>query len=221
MAAKGKYCDDIVKMICDSIAVYGQDAAACRAVKINPDTFYEWIKTKPDFSDAVTAARQEFRLSGMNSIKRLGNKALVDYLTGSMIKVSHCKKEVISPTGEIVEVEENRTVPVGVPRWAVERAIGSGLTEVDALMRLAELGLIPSWVVDCATRMLDQVRDEIRTLIQGQLPEPLLYQLSKERESTGGLSEDTYNRIRAEIMGIDAQSVSQLPAKVSSESVAG
>lgn len=203
--AKSRYSPELIEVICNAIAIYGTDESGWQAGSISETTFYRWEQSNEEFREFIGKAKADYRNSHRNNVRRLGRKNLLDYLKGNMVKVSHVRKEVFSPSGEIVEIEEHRTTPVGVPQWAVERALGADMTEVDALFRLAELDIIPSWVVDCADKILDKARQEIKTLLCGELPEPLLYELSKERESTGGLSEDTYNRIRAEIMGIDAK----------------
>ena len=57
--AKGKYDDERVKNILDVIRAGNYKVIAARAAGINPDTFYEWMKTKPDFSDAIKKAQAE------------------------------------------------------------------------------------------------------------------------------------------------------------------
>lgn len=208
--AKSRYSPELTEIICNAIAVSGTDEAGWIAGEISKPTFYTWANRFPDFLDAVNTAKTEYRKSGTNNIKRLGKKALLDYLEGRMTKTSYVKKQVLSPAGDVVELEAWRTAPVGVPQWAVVRALGEDITEVEALSRLAELNLIPSWVVDCAERILDKAREEISTILRAELPEPLAYELAKEREQSGGLSAETVGRIRAEIMGIDAQSISAL-----------
>jgi hypothetical protein len=217
--AKSKYSPELTEIICNAIATYGTDESGFHAGDIGKNTFYVWLDKNQDFRDAVAVAKKEYRTSTKPSLKRLGNRALLDYLQGNMVKVAHVRKEVVSPTGEIIELEEHRTTPVGVPQWAVERALGADLTEIEALERLAEGGMIPTWVLDCANKIFDEARRQVKTLLCGAIPEPLAYQLNQEREATGGLSEDTYNRIRSQIMGIDAQSTSALSTEVSGEYV--
>jgi hypothetical protein len=217
--AKSKYSPELTEIICNAIATYGTDEAGWEAGEISKPTFYSWQNTYADFQDAVGVAKKEYRTSTKPSLKRLGNRALLDYLQGNMVKVAHVRKEVVSPTGEIIELEEHRTTPVGVPQWAVERALGADLTEIEALERLAEGGMIPTWVLDCANKIFDEARRQVKTLLCGAIPEPIAYQLNQEREATGGLSEDTYNAIRQQVMGINAESVAPLPTAISGEYV--
>lgn len=203
--AKSRYCQELQETICNAIAVYGLDEAGWTAGGIGRPTFYKWQHQHPDFRDAILAAKAEYRESSRDNVKRLANKAFVDYLNGSMMKVVHSKTETINPvTGEIVELEDWKSSPVGIPRWAIERALGDNLTELECLSRLAELNMLPSWVVDCAVKILDRAHQEIAQLLKSELPEPLAYELAREREHSGGISEDTFDRIRREVMGIDS-----------------
>ena len=148
------------------------------------------------------------------------------------IKTIKCKKKTTTRTiGELQEVDVTVEWEVSLhdKLAAIEKLMKKldlyPKTEVvgegEVLDKMMEMNIVSPWMADCANKIYSRAREEVATLLSGELPEPLVYQLSKERESTGGLSEDTYNRIRAEIMGIDAQSIPQLPAKISSESVAG
>ena len=60
MARKGKYGTKIVNEICDLIR---QDTFTiteiCVIVGINQDTYYDWLKNKPEFSEKISAAHAE------------------------------------------------------------------------------------------------------------------------------------------------------------------
>lgn len=220
--AKSRYSQEVQEKICDALAVYGLDEAGWKAGEISKGTFYEWQKRHTNFADAVSIAKAEYRKCHSDSLKRLANKALVDYLAGNMVKMSHTKKEVIHPqTGETIEVEEFRTVPVGIPQWAIQRALGDGLTELEALDRLAELQIVPLWVVECAKRILTQAREEIAAILRGILPESIAQSVEAERQHSGGISEDTYRLIRENIMGIESKGVSAVPGTVDSGQLQG
>jgi phage terminase small subunit len=88
------------------------------------------------------------------------------------------------------------------------------VTEADVLDKLMEMEILPTWIADCANKNISRAREENSALLKGILSEPLIYELSQEKQSTGGLSQETYSRIRAEIMGIDAESVPALPSEV-------
>jgi len=61
MPRKGKYDKEIVEKIClliqtDSYTI----AEICQQVSINQDTYFDWLKKKPEFSDAIKKAKGEF-----------------------------------------------------------------------------------------------------------------------------------------------------------------
>jgi len=59
-----KYNKKIVKKITDLIKSDSYTVAEiCSKSGIHPDTYYEWMRTKSEFSEAVTRAREEFRKS--------------------------------------------------------------------------------------------------------------------------------------------------------------
>jgi phage terminase small subunit len=149
----------------------------------------------------------------------------------SAIKSVKCKKKTITRhAGEVQEVEVSTEWEVTLhdKLAALEKLMRKlslypkveQVTESDVLDKLMEMEILPTWIADCASKNISRARQENAALLKGILSEPLIYQLSKEREATGGLSEDTYNRIRAEIMGIDAKGTAALPAEVFSEQIA-
>ena len=61
MNTKGKYTPELAKQICKTISDTGKDKDGIKSGGINKDTFYEWIKTKTDFSDSIARAKEQFR----------------------------------------------------------------------------------------------------------------------------------------------------------------
>lgn len=56
-----KYSKKIVKRICELIEADSYTVAEiCSMSGIHHDTYYEWLKNKPEFADAVTRAREQF-----------------------------------------------------------------------------------------------------------------------------------------------------------------
>lgn len=73
-----RYNKSIVKRIADLVRSDSYTVIElCRIVGISKDTYYRWIKTKSDFSDAIKRAREEFESSLLadceKSLKRLVN----------------------------------------------------------------------------------------------------------------------------------------------------
>ena len=56
-----KYNKKIVDNICALIRTDSYTIAEiCEQVGISKETYYQWLKTKPDFSDAIKKAEDEF-----------------------------------------------------------------------------------------------------------------------------------------------------------------
>ena len=56
-----KYSKKLVEQICTLIRSDTYSVAEiCRIVEIHKDTYYSWLKDKPDFSDAIKRAKEEF-----------------------------------------------------------------------------------------------------------------------------------------------------------------
>ena len=69
MARKGKY-QEVAAQVVQFIEEGETDANACRLANINTDTFYEWLKKRPEFSDAIKTARENFLKNRQSQIER-------------------------------------------------------------------------------------------------------------------------------------------------------
>lgn len=73
-----KYCKKIVKRITDLIEKDTYTIAEiCSLSGIHHDSYYEWLKTKPEFAEAVSRARDQFDQilvkEAKNSLRKLVN----------------------------------------------------------------------------------------------------------------------------------------------------
>lgn len=72
-----KYNDKIVKQICDAFRNGESIEKTCKIVGINKVTYFDWIKRKPNFLNAVESAKEEFRHTIVGKLeKSLWNIAL-------------------------------------------------------------------------------------------------------------------------------------------------
>lgn len=196
-----RYNAETASVICDAIATNGLDEAGWKAASISKGTFYRWLNERETFRDAVNTAKAEYQKSHYHSLRRSANKALADYLTGSMCKVE--RTVTIHPDGS--QTEQIKTIPVGIPRWAIERVLGSQVSEVDAVLNLVMAGFIPEWIGEYAINIIEEFKAKLGAAIRGQIPESELQRYIASQEGTGkadGISDETYNEIRAKIMGI-------------------
>lgn len=80
--AKSKYNSERVAKIIDAIFVNGSDRAGWTGGEISEDTFSQWMKKYPEFSEEVVIAKQEYRNNCPETLKRQAQKAFADYLFG-------------------------------------------------------------------------------------------------------------------------------------------
>lgn len=103
-----KYNKKIVENICELIRADSYTIAEiCRTVGIAKDTYYNWLKTKSDFSDAIKKAENEFNELIITEAK----KSLVKMIRGYTVQE---KRTVTADTGKrdendkpIVKVKEH------------------------------------------------------------------------------------------------------------------
>lgn len=103
-----KYGKKIVENICELIRVDSYTIAEiCQLVGISKDTYYNWLKTKPDFSDAIKKAEDEFNELIIVEAK----KSLVKMIRGYTVQE---KRTITADTGKkdedgkpIVKIKEH------------------------------------------------------------------------------------------------------------------
>lgn len=103
-----KYSKKIVNDICELISTDSYTIAEiCKNVGIHKDTYYEWLKSKPDFSDEIKKAKDKFDEMLASEAK----KSLVKMVKGYTVQE---KRTVTADTGKkdddgkpIVRVKEH------------------------------------------------------------------------------------------------------------------
>lgn len=83
MARKTKYTKELVDAICQSIRKGANKRAAVIAAGISESTFYEWMNTKPEFSEKLEAAEQELIKTAEHKLYeqvQSGNIQAIQYL---------------------------------------------------------------------------------------------------------------------------------------------
>lgn len=73
-----RYNENIAQRLCQHLAEGEAVWNACRKEKICKDTFYRWVKTKPDFAAAAAEAREK----GYERVGEVANQTLLKLLTG-------------------------------------------------------------------------------------------------------------------------------------------
>ena len=73
-----KYTKALVNEICDELATGKHSIAdTCKKVGITKETFYQWIKNKPDFSDQIKDAENK-RRGSLSEMAKSGLAKLLD-----------------------------------------------------------------------------------------------------------------------------------------------
>lgn len=205
IVAKSRYCTEIVQQICDRIALEGTDESGFRGL-IGKETYYVWLRTRQDFSDAVKEAKAEYRRNRPEADRRQARKAFVSYLYGDMQKIIS-RREEGEIDGKPYWKETTTRVPVGTPKWAIERVLGKdAASEIEALVTLVEAGWIQREVLNLAIGELDRVKETLRQVFAGILP--------NGESARPGLTDETADLIRGKILGIEPTSIAALPATV-------
>lgn len=93
-----KYTEEMVKAIVELKETTDHTTEnICKTVGIHKDTYYDWLKTKPDFSDAIKAADAK----RLETMKQLAREMAFKKLTGYTVE-----EEKVEQERKLVEVEE-------------------------------------------------------------------------------------------------------------------
>jgi hypothetical protein len=193
---RSKYTPDRVRVICDAIARSGSDKAGWQAGNISEATFYTWIEQFSEFSELVLNARAEYRNTCPETLVRQVNKVFSDLLHGRMEKIITTTKTGHSSRLGSYEEETIQRIPIGVPRWAIERVLGPAIDEFAAIQCLVQAGWLPRQLLEVTQTELYEMRSRVKELFLGILP-------NKEGQAKPGLSDETAAAIRAQILGIE------------------
>lgn len=59
MARRSKYTPELVRQICQILAEGNPRRTACVLAGVSEETFYTWLRAKPEFSEAIKKAEEE------------------------------------------------------------------------------------------------------------------------------------------------------------------
>lgn len=110
-----KYNQKIVNRICDLMSKDSYTVAEiCDHVGISKETYYQWIKTKPDFSDSIKKAQDKLTLDLLIECNRSLAKLIKGY-TAEESKVVYTESKIkdVDEDGNIIKSEpeiKERTV---------------------------------------------------------------------------------------------------------------
>lgn len=173
MAARKKYSPELTKTICDAIEESGRDVDGIEAGKISRETFHRWINDKPDFRDAVHAARKRFQDTSLPQLRKYAKTGLKNTLQAvaegrEIITVTTMVGT--TPEGDAVDMETVTRKPAMV---SVDKAFAYVMgKEIDLICWLrqgVDLGVFPRQFVEDMIDDIDAVTERIRATVEGRI----------------------------------------------------
>lgn len=117
MGRKGKYDERTVATICRVVARTGADRPAYEAAGIAKDTFYKWLREKPDFSDRVARAREEWAAIDDEAVTQAFRESLIRAMQGADEEWTTVEETTL-PDGKKVRKVSKKTVRRPPAEWA-------------------------------------------------------------------------------------------------------
>jgi hypothetical protein len=165
--AKSRYAQTRVLAILDAIRQQGGDRFGWEAGEISEATFYKWQQQYPEFREEVSQAKNDYRRSCPQQIKKQAQKSLSDYLFNGAIEVWEATETLTDARGQIVSIKQiSKTVRRGTPQWVIERVLGSGIHELECLKVLVECGWLTQETLERIAAKFDEVKQTAMAAIQ-------------------------------------------------------
>lgn len=110
MARRTKYSKELAEAIANSIRKGSTKKSACIAAGICEDTFFTWLKDKPEFSELITRVEAEMVSSVENKLYQLatnGSIRAIEFLLKNRRRDTYTdtiKQEISGPNGGPLEI---------------------------------------------------------------------------------------------------------------------
>lgn len=82
MPAKSKYTPETVQTICEALARGETAIAAATLAGVSESQYYEWLNIKPEFSEAVKTAKEQYAEWERNQLLADAKKSLMTLING-------------------------------------------------------------------------------------------------------------------------------------------
>lgn len=118
MAKRGRrtsYTPERIAKICKAIETGETSEMAAKIGGISESTFYEWINTKPDFSESVKKARQVFEEWQMHGILEDAKKSLKVLIQGMEYTESKTEYEPDPDNPNVPRIKKQTTITKRIP----------------------------------------------------------------------------------------------------------
>jgi len=178
----------------------GCKKTAISAVGATPTALDSWTRNHPELQERINDAISQYRETQPIVLVNAAKQALANYVFGRMEKISSSVTTQVDAKGNVLGAFETITrTPVGVPKWAIDRVLGSEMSEVDALKILADSGYLPQILVDRVVSKLSSTKDQIRSIFAEYYPDEDIFSEVKKKP---GLSDFGSEIIRARILKV-------------------
>lgn len=130
MAGKSKY-DRAAPRILAAIVAGATVAKACELANIGQETYYGWQRNKPEFSEAITRARERFVREVDSDLAAQFTARLLDLTLNGHTVTKTTRRLVRADDGEMITVsEEVETLHYSAPpRWVADKLMPDSLAE--------------------------------------------------------------------------------------------
>lgn len=163
---KSKYSPELVEVILNTLRTTGSDKAAIKAARISRETFYDWIKTKPDFSDQVAKAKTQYRLTSPSALREAAQTQLWKYLSGAQYRKVYTKRTITDPKGQQTVIETETIAQLAPPQWAIERVLGTQSDLIKLIYGLLQNNVIDAQVVDQISTLIEDFQGDLRNTLK-------------------------------------------------------
>lgn len=171
--AKGKYNEEIVNLICQTIEDQGTDKAGYETAKINKSTFYEWMVARPDFANRVAKARQAFSKREDDEVREALTANMRSYAKHGLVQKYKNTKRIYNGEEKrqnlINTIVEEKEFHKGVPQWVQEKWQGRDPDELSSIKNLAKAGYYTQEQLEAIVRIFEEQQSKIRRVLAGDL----------------------------------------------------
>lgn len=156
----------IIDLILNWIKDTGDEKLACEKTGVGYRTFQGWKKNYKDFAAKVEASHGVFRDNLPVSQRAKAKEALNRYLSPRET-VQNTEEVFYDKSGKIANRKVITKKDIAeVPRWAIERALGTGTSELDAVRLLVQSGWLDNEIIDQIAQKLDIATEDIKKILK-------------------------------------------------------
>jgi len=178
----------------------GCKKTAIAAVGATNTALVSWTRNHPELQERINDALSQYRETQPLVLVNAAKQALANYVFGRMEKVSSSVTTQVDANGNFLGAFETITrTPVGVPKWAIDRVLGTDMSVVDALKMFADSGFLPQHLVDRILSKISLSQEDIRNIFTEHFPDQDVFSEVKKKP---GLSDFGSEIIRARILKV-------------------